>query len=153
MALAAGVLEKSGVHLTFGGKSVGQGRDRTRDALLSTPELLSAVRAATIDSSPHNSAAPAPKPRRTKRRSAGATPTRRDPADRRTSAHCVCPAALLLPKGGASLRESLDFSVPSHYARGSACRAFARCSPRSAWHSGCPPKRAPRTSTSSSHPR
>ncbi len=48
VALAAGVLEKSGAHLTFGGKSVGQGRDRTRDHLLTTPELLGQVRVATL---------------------------------------------------------------------------------------------------------
>jgi len=46
-ALHAGVLEKSGTHLTFGGKSIGQGRDRVRDALLAAPELHSALLAAT----------------------------------------------------------------------------------------------------------
>lgn len=52
MALAAGVLEKSGVHVTFAGKSLGQGRDRARDTLLSSPDLMEAVRAATIDALP-----------------------------------------------------------------------------------------------------
>ncbi len=52
VALNAGVLEKSGTHLTFGGKSVGQGRDRTRDVLLGTPELLARVRAATLEALP-----------------------------------------------------------------------------------------------------
>jgi recombination protein RecA len=46
-ALHAGVLEKNGTHLTFGGKSIGQGRDRVRDALLAAPELHAAVLAAT----------------------------------------------------------------------------------------------------------
>jgi recombination protein RecA len=48
-AVAAGVLEKSGSHFTFGGKSVGQGRDRTRDNLLTAPDLLGQVRKATMD--------------------------------------------------------------------------------------------------------
>jgi recombination protein RecA len=51
-ALAAGVLEKSGSHFTFGGKSVGQGRDRVRDHLLTTPELLGQVRKATLEALP-----------------------------------------------------------------------------------------------------
>ena len=52
VALAAGVLEKSGTHLSFAGKSVGQGRDRARDALLTTPELLARVRAKTLEALP-----------------------------------------------------------------------------------------------------
>jgi len=52
VALAVGTLEKSGNHLTFAGKSIGQGRDRTRDALLTAPELLAAVRAATVEALP-----------------------------------------------------------------------------------------------------
>jgi recombination protein RecA len=51
-ALAAGVLEKSGSHFTFAGKSVGQGRDKTRDALLTDLGLLEAVRGATLDALP-----------------------------------------------------------------------------------------------------
>src|ERR1700749_2443383 len=43
VALQAGVLEKSGSHLLFGGKSVGQGRDKTRDALLTDPALFQAL--------------------------------------------------------------------------------------------------------------
>jgi len=46
-ALHAGVLEKSGTHLAFGGKSIGQGRDRARDALLAAPELHASLLAAT----------------------------------------------------------------------------------------------------------
>ena len=51
-ALAAGVLEKSGNHFTFAGKSIGQGRDKARDTLLVTPELYTAVRAATLEALP-----------------------------------------------------------------------------------------------------
>jgi recombination protein RecA len=51
-ALAAGVLEKSGTHFTFAGKSIGQGRDKARDNLLVTPELYASVRAATLDALP-----------------------------------------------------------------------------------------------------
>jgi recombination protein RecA len=51
-ALSAGVLEKSGNHYTFAGKSIGQGRDKARDTLLLTPELYAAVRAATIEALP-----------------------------------------------------------------------------------------------------
>jgi recombination protein RecA len=51
-ALAAGVLEKSGTHFTFAGKSIGQGRDKARDNLLVTPELYAAVRAATLEALP-----------------------------------------------------------------------------------------------------
>jgi recombination protein RecA len=51
-ALSAGVLEKSGSHLTLGGKSIGQGRDKVRDALSADPALLSARRQATLDALP-----------------------------------------------------------------------------------------------------
>jgi recombination protein RecA len=52
VALSAGVLEKSGSHLTFAGKSIGQGRDRSRDTLLATPELHAAVVKATLEALP-----------------------------------------------------------------------------------------------------
>ena len=52
VALATGTLEKSGSHISFGGKSIGQGRDRARDHLLSTPELLASVRSATLEALP-----------------------------------------------------------------------------------------------------
>jgi recombination protein RecA len=52
VAISAGVLEKSGTHLSFAGKSIGQGRDRARDTLLTTPELLAKVRAATFATLP-----------------------------------------------------------------------------------------------------
>jgi recombination protein RecA len=51
-ALSAGVLEKSGSHLNLGGKSVGQGRDKVRDALGADPALLAAIRKATLDALP-----------------------------------------------------------------------------------------------------
>lgn len=54
-ALAAGVLEKSGNHLTFAGKSIGQGRDKTRDALLTDPALFDALRRATLEALPSQS--------------------------------------------------------------------------------------------------
>ncbi|HWA72621.1 MAG TPA: recombinase RecA [Polyangiaceae bacterium] len=52
VALATGVLEKSGTHVSFGGKSIGQGRDRARDTLLTAPELLARVRAETLGALP-----------------------------------------------------------------------------------------------------
>jgi hypothetical protein len=51
-ALAAGVLEKSGSHLTLAGKSIGQGRDKVRDALAADPKLLETVRRATLEALP-----------------------------------------------------------------------------------------------------
>jgi recombination protein RecA len=52
MATTCGVLEKSGSHLLFGGKSVGQGRDRARDTILGSAELQAAVVAATREALP-----------------------------------------------------------------------------------------------------
>jgi recombination protein RecA len=60
IALAVGVLEKSGTHVTFGGKSIGQGRDRARDHLLTNPELLAAVRGAAFAALPSKQRRPAP---------------------------------------------------------------------------------------------
>ena len=48
-AALAGVLEKNGSHYLFDGKSIGQGRDRTRDAILADPVLFEAVRKKTVD--------------------------------------------------------------------------------------------------------
>jgi recombination protein RecA len=50
--LAAGVLEKSGTHLTFAGKSIGQGRDRARDNVATDPTLHSALRKAVLEALP-----------------------------------------------------------------------------------------------------
>src|SRR6185369_7523545 len=51
-ALAAGVLEKSGSHVMFAGKSIGAGRDKARDALVTEPKLYEAVRSATLEALP-----------------------------------------------------------------------------------------------------
>ncbi len=51
-ALTAGVLDKSGSHYTFAGKSIGQGRDKARDTLLVDPELYASVRGATLEALP-----------------------------------------------------------------------------------------------------
>ena len=51
-ALTCGVLEKNGSHLNFAGKSVGQGRDKTRDALLAAPELYDKLRKAVQEALP-----------------------------------------------------------------------------------------------------
>ncbi len=51
-ALECNVLEKSGTHVVFAGKSVGQGRDKARDALLGDPALHASVLAATRDALP-----------------------------------------------------------------------------------------------------
>jgi recombination protein RecA len=45
-ALALGVIEKSGAHLSFGGEHLGHGRERAREALLAKAALMQAVRAA-----------------------------------------------------------------------------------------------------------
>jgi recombination protein RecA len=47
-ALAAGALDKSGSHLLLEGKSIGQGRERARESLLSDPELRARLREATV---------------------------------------------------------------------------------------------------------
>ena len=51
-AAQAGVLEKNGSHYLFGGKSIGQGRDKTRDAILTDPALFQAVRKKTQEALP-----------------------------------------------------------------------------------------------------
>jgi len=48
-AALSGVLEKNGSHYLFEGKSVGQGRDRARDAILTEPALFRAVRSKTLE--------------------------------------------------------------------------------------------------------
>src|SRR5882724_8985169 len=52
IAAQVGVLEKNGSHYLFGGKSVGQGRDKTRDAILTDPALFQAVRKRTLEALP-----------------------------------------------------------------------------------------------------
>jgi recombination protein RecA len=51
-ATLAGVLEKSGSHLTFAGKSIGQGRDKVRDHLLADAALFQTLRSATLEALP-----------------------------------------------------------------------------------------------------
>ncbi len=51
-ATRVGVLEKNGSHYLFDGKSIGQGRDKTRDAILATPPLFQAVRRKTLEALP-----------------------------------------------------------------------------------------------------
>lgn len=43
-ACLLGVIEKNGSHLSFAGEHLGQGRERTREALLADPRLMTAVR-------------------------------------------------------------------------------------------------------------
>jgi recombination protein RecA len=45
-----GVIDKNGSHLSFAGEHLGQGRERSREALLSDPRLMSAVRIAVMAS-------------------------------------------------------------------------------------------------------
>jgi recombination protein RecA len=45
-----GVVDKNGSHLSFAGEHLGQGRERSREALLSDPRLMSAVRLAVMAS-------------------------------------------------------------------------------------------------------
>jgi recombination protein RecA len=47
-AVAVGALEKNGSHMAFEGKSIGQGRERTRDNLLVDGALYERLRAATL---------------------------------------------------------------------------------------------------------
>lgn len=45
-----GVIDKSGSHLSFAGEHLGQGRERSREALIGDPRLMSAVRLAIMAS-------------------------------------------------------------------------------------------------------
>jgi len=47
----AGVIDKSGAHLSFQGEHLGQGRERAREALLSNERLFASVRAAVLEAS------------------------------------------------------------------------------------------------------
>jgi recombination protein RecA len=46
-AIRLGAVEKNGSHLTLGGKSIGQGREKVREALMASAELASTLRNAT----------------------------------------------------------------------------------------------------------
>lgn len=50
VALTRGVLEKNGSHLVLEGKSIGQGRERAREALIGDSALLAHLRCATAES-------------------------------------------------------------------------------------------------------
>jgi recombination protein RecA len=48
-AQVAGVIEKNGAHLSFGGEQLGQGRERARETLLSRSELADLVRTKALE--------------------------------------------------------------------------------------------------------
>jgi len=52
MATTCGVLDKSGTYLMLHGKSIGQGKERAREAVLADSNLRDALLAATLDSLP-----------------------------------------------------------------------------------------------------
>ena len=53
-ALRYGVVERNGSHLSLDGKSIGQGRERVRDALMKTPELRGAIELRTYAELPES---------------------------------------------------------------------------------------------------
>ena len=52
LGLSRGLLEKSGNHLSFAGTTLGNGREKSRDALAQSPELQSTLRQAIFASGP-----------------------------------------------------------------------------------------------------
>jgi recombination protein RecA len=52
LGLARGLVEKSGNHLSFAGTQLGNGREKSRDALAQSPELQSTMRQAIFASGP-----------------------------------------------------------------------------------------------------
>jgi recombination protein RecA len=52
VADACAVVAKNGAHYAFAGKNFAQGRDRARDALLATPELMKAIRTEVLQALP-----------------------------------------------------------------------------------------------------
>ena len=52
LGLARGLVEKSGNHLSFAGTTLGNGREKSRDALAQSPELQSTMRQAIFASGP-----------------------------------------------------------------------------------------------------
>ena len=52
MATRTGILEKSGSHLMYGGSSIGQGKEKAREAVMTTPALRSALLEATLEELP-----------------------------------------------------------------------------------------------------
>lgn len=49
VALAHGVVEKNGAHLSFGGRSIGNGREKAREALQADAGLCADLRAVTLE--------------------------------------------------------------------------------------------------------
>lgn len=47
-ACLLGVIEKSGAHMSFGGEHLGQGRERSREALLADPRIMATLRTAVM---------------------------------------------------------------------------------------------------------
>jgi recombination protein RecA len=52
LAIARGVVEKSGAHLTFAGDHVGHGREKAREALMMNAPLANSLRAAVLAAAP-----------------------------------------------------------------------------------------------------
>jgi recombination protein RecA len=52
LAIARGIVDKSGAHLTFEGEHVGHGREKAREALLVDPDMNAALKAAVLAAAP-----------------------------------------------------------------------------------------------------
>ena len=52
LGIARGLLDKSGNHLSFAGSPLGNGRERSREALASNTELQNTLRQAIVASGP-----------------------------------------------------------------------------------------------------
>jgi recombination protein RecA len=52
LGMAAGLVEKSGSHLSFAGTALGNGRERSRESLRENPELCAMIREAIIAANP-----------------------------------------------------------------------------------------------------
>jgi recombination protein RecA len=52
LAVARGIVEKSGSYLSFGGENLGQGRERAREAILASATIAQALREAVVASGP-----------------------------------------------------------------------------------------------------
>ncbi len=52
LGLTRGLLDKSGNHLSFAGSTLGNGRERSREALLSDLELSNTLRQAIVATGP-----------------------------------------------------------------------------------------------------
>jgi recombination protein RecA len=52
LGVTRGLVEKAGNHLSFGGSPLGNGRERSRDALIASPELQNTLRQAILAAGP-----------------------------------------------------------------------------------------------------